>query len=82
MMVPPEGMGVVGVKANVMGTHVLKARRSDVAIANESIATLVVYVVKHWNVDMLKLWPGGQLVIKLNSFETSAALSCCVYAAK
>ena len=82
MMVPPEGRDVTGVKAKVMDTPVLKARRSDVAMANESIATLVVYVVKHWNVNMLKLWPGGQLVIKLYSFETSAALSCCVYAAK
>jgi len=53
-----------------------------VAMTNESIATFVVDVIKHWNVDRLKLWPGGQLVINLNSFETSAALSCCVYAAK
>ena len=82
MMVPPEGMDVTGVKVRVTDTHVLKARRSDVAMTNESIATLVADVIEHWNVDMLKLWPGGQLVIKLNSFETSAALSCCVYAAK
>ena len=42
MMVPPEEMGVDGVKASVMGTQGLKARRSDEAIAKESIAALVV----------------------------------------
>ena len=39
VMVPLEGRDVTGVKAKVMDTPVLKARRSDVAMANESIAT-------------------------------------------
>ena len=39
MMVPPEGMGVVGVKPRVTGTEDLPATRSDEAMANDNMET-------------------------------------------
>ena len=40
VMVPPEGMGVAGVKATVMATHGKRATRSD-----EAMVTAVVHAV-------------------------------------
>ncbi len=40
VMVPPEGMGVDGVKASVMATHGKRATRSD-----EAMVTAVVHSV-------------------------------------
>jgi hypothetical protein len=39
VMVPPEGIGVVGVKARVTGTDDLPAMRSDEAMMNDTDET-------------------------------------------
>ena len=41
-MVPPEGMGVAGVKASVMATHGKRATRSDEAMVTAVVGAAVV----------------------------------------
>ncbi len=45
VMVPPEGMGVAGVKARVTGTHGKRATRSDEAMVTAVVGAAVVAAI-------------------------------------
>ncbi len=62
VMVPPEGMGVAGVKASVTGTGNLQATRSDDAMLKDTDVTG-------------RLWINGKTVLGvLNQIECSLTL--------